>query len=151
RERRRDRTRVVGLQPRERGPGGGPGHEDRLHDLAARQESFAFETTLAVRSFGGWLAELRRAGEVVCPVYFWVESADVAVARVAQRVRQGGHHVPEAAVRQRYRRGLRNFFNLYRPVADIWRVYDNTRGGPFELIAEGVTGREFIANPALWQ
>jgi predicted ABC-type ATPase len=84
-------------------------------------------------------------------VYFWVESADVAVARVAQRVRQGGHHVPEATIRQRYRRGLRNFFDLYRPIADIWRVYDNTLGGPTRAVAEGLAGHEFIANPEIWQ
>src|SRR3954471_1327464 len=79
---------------------------ERLHGLANRRESFAFETTLAARSYAPWLDELRRSGYEVRLYYFWLHSADLAVARVRLRVSQGGHDVPEATVRQRYRRSL---------------------------------------------
>jgi predicted ABC-type ATPase len=107
----------------------------RLHALAARKADFAFETTLAARSLAGWLRDLRRDGYVVRLIYFWLESADVAVARVAQRVASGGHAVPEATIRQRYRRSVRNFFTLYRPVVTNWRVYDTSQGTSPVLVA----------------
>jgi predicted ABC-type ATPase len=107
---------------------------ERLHALAARRADFAFETTLAARSLAGWLRDLRRDGSVVRLVYFWLESADLAVARVAGRVRTGGHAVPEATIRQRYHRSVRNFFTLYRPVVNSWQVYDNSQERPLPLL-----------------
>jgi predicted ABC-type ATPase len=124
---------------------------DRLHELAGRRESFAFETTLATRSFAPWLGGLRQTGYKVLLLYFWLESADLAVTRVALRVSEGGHHVPESTVRQCYHRGLRNFFTLYRPITDQWRMYNNTRGGPPEPVAEGLAGNELIFDPSAWQ
>src|SRR5438105_15777905 len=84
----------------------------RLHTLAEQRADFAFETTLAARSLAGWLEELRQGDYAVHLLYFWVESADLAVARVAQRVHEGGHNVPEQTIRQRYQRSLDNLFRL---------------------------------------
>jgi predicted ABC-type ATPase len=84
-------------------------------------------------------------------VYFWVGNADLAVARVAQRVRQGGHDVPEATVRQRYQRSLWNFFELYRPLVHAWRMYDTTVTGLPELVAEGNETDVTVFLPAVWQ
>jgi len=67
---------------------------ERLHALAQERTDFAFETTLAGRSLAGWLDNLRQSGYVVHLVYFWLESADLAVARVAERVSMGGHNIP---------------------------------------------------------
>jgi predicted ABC-type ATPase len=125
---------------------------ERLHGLANRRESFAFETTLAARSYAPWLDELRRSGYEVRLYYFWLQSADLAVARVRLRVSQGGHDVPEATVRQRYRRSLQNFFRLYQPAVSLWRAYDNTMGSPPLLVAEGdMTGAVWVANEESWQ
>jgi len=125
---------------------------ERLHALAEQRADFAFETTLAARSLAGWLQSLRDSGYVVHLVYFWLESADLAVNRVAERVRRGGHHVPEATIRQRYRRSIRNFFHLYRPVVSTWRIYDNSQGNVPQLIAQGdATGSETIVNELAWQ
>ena len=77
--------------------------EDR--ELAKQRASFAFETTLASRSFAPWLAELVRTGYQFHLVFLWLPSADLAVDRVADRVRLGGHSVPEATVRRAVRRG----------------------------------------------
>jgi predicted ABC-type ATPase len=125
---------------------------ERLHALAAQRADFAFETTLAARSFAGWLEGLRRTGYAVGLVYFWLESADLAVARVAQRVSMGGHGVPEATIRQRYRRSIQNFFRLYRPVVSTWRIYNSTQSGQPNLVAHAdETGTEVILDQATWQ
>jgi predicted ABC-type ATPase len=124
---------------------------DRLHELAKQRANFAFETTLAARSYAGWLKSLRESGYTVHLFYFWLASADLAVARVAQRVSQGGHDVPESTVRQRYSRSIHNFFHLYRPLVSAWDVYDNTRSGPPELVASGTLGGEaVVTNEPVW-
>jgi predicted ABC-type ATPase len=125
---------------------------ERLHALAAQRADFAFETTLAGRTLAGWLRGLRRDGYAVHLVYFWLESADLAVTRVAERVKAGGHGVPEATVRQRYRRSLANLFNLYLPVVSTWRVYDNSQGGSSQLIAYGdETGSQTVVQEERWR
>ncbi len=125
---------------------------ERLHTLAARRADFAFETTLAARTLAGWLRDLRQTGYAVHLVYFWLESADLAVGRVAQRVRLGGHAVPEATIRQRYRRSVENLFRLYLPAVSTWRVYDNSRAEMYQLIAEGdALGGVLIHEEAKWR
>lgn len=109
----------------------------RLRELAGQRVSFAFETTLASRTFAPWLRDLRVSGYDVQLIFLWLPSADFAVERVADRVRSGGHNVAEETVRRRYLAGLRNFFNLYEPVASAWRLYDSSNLVP-RLIAEGL-------------
>jgi predicted ABC-type ATPase len=125
---------------------------ERLHALAEQRADFAFETTLAARSLAGWLRGLKQTGYLVRLVYFWLSSADLAVARVAQRVSMGGHAVPEATIRQRYERSIRNLFSLYRPTVSVWQVYDNTQTGVSTLVASGDdTGKEDIFQPVAWE
>jgi predicted ABC-type ATPase len=96
---------------------------ERLRGLASHNEDFAFETTLASRSFAPWIAGLRREQGYRCLVfYLWVPAPEVSVARVDQRVSEGGHFVPPGVVARRYLGGIRNFFELYRPIADEWRI-----------------------------
>jgi len=124
----------------------------RIRELAERRASFAFETTLASRSFAPWLRGLRETGYMVHLVYFWLPSPEVAVARVHQRVLAAGHAVPEETIRRRYGRSLANFLELYRPLAASWRVYDNaTIQGP-RLVARG-RGREVdeVLDEKLWR
>src|SRR4051794_34042485 len=96
----------------------------RMDELAENRADFALETTLANRSFGPRLARLREAGYRVRLLFVWLPSADLAVRRVAARVRRGGHDIPELTIRRRYAAGLSNLFELYRPIADSWQVYD---------------------------
>ena len=85
-------------------------------------------------------------------MFLYLPSADLAVARVADRVRLGGHNVPEPTIRRRYESGLRNFFTLYQPIATSWRLYDNSRPGRMLLIASGGRSRtERVINKALWK
>jgi len=123
----------------------------RLKELASQRVSFAYETTFASRMFARWLAELQRGGYRVHMLFLWLPSADLAVERVADRVRMGGHDVPEETVRRRYAAGLRNFFSLYRPLANTWRIYDNSQSsGPF-LIARGENSKvPQVSDENLW-
>ena len=125
---------------------------ERMQHLAEAETNFAFETTLASRSFAPWLARLKRRGYHVHVLFLWLESADLAVDRVAARVRLGGHDVPEETVRRRYERGLRNFFQLYLPLLDSWQMFDNSRAGRPRLLASGRENQvQEVANTALWQ
>jgi predicted ABC-type ATPase len=113
----------------------------RLRQLACRRVSFAFETTLASRLLAPWIAGLVREGYRFHLLFLWLPSADFAVARVADRVRMGGHGVPEETIRRRYESGLRNFFRIYQPLAATWRMYDNSGEPPPKLIAVGRSGQ----------
>ena len=108
----------------------------RIRVLAREGVDFAFETTLASRSFAPWLTGLRETGYRVHLLYLWIPSAEFAIRRVAGRVRAGGHDVPPEIIRRRYRRGRRNFAELYSPLADTWEVYDNSGLTP-RLVASG--------------
>ncbi len=123
----------------------------RLRSLAAQRRNFAFETTLASRSLAPWLRELLAAHYSFHLIFLWLPSADFAVARVADRVRLGGHNVPEDTIRRRYQRGLRNFFQLYQPLATTWRLYDNSHESGIQLIATGEgTKANRIGNIETW-
>jgi len=106
----------------------------RIRELAAARRSFAMETTLAARSLAPWIRQLAEQGYLFHLVFLWLPSPELAVQRIAERVMSGGHDVPEATIRRRYRLGLRNFFQLYLPLADSWRMYDNQGHRPL-LIA----------------
>jgi predicted ABC-type ATPase len=122
----------------------------RLKQLAAGRATFAFETTLAGRGYCDWLEECIAAGYAVHIVFLWLQSPDLAVRRVAQRVAVGGHDIPEPVVRRRYLRGLRNFLTLYRPLATTWAVYDNSGSQPQLVVAgrRGVT--RAVADRRTW-
>lgn len=98
----------------------------QLRELAASRTSFAYETTLASRTYAPWIRQLRMQGWLFHVVFLWLPSADLAVERVLIRARLGGHPVPEEVVRRRYAAGLQNFFSLYRPLAETWQMYDNS-------------------------
>jgi predicted ABC-type ATPase len=125
---------------------------ERLQELAEARASFSFETTLASRSFAPWIKTLCATGYSFHLFFFWLPSPEMAIARVAQRVRLGGHFVDDDTVRRRYDRGLRNFFQLYRPIASTWSLYDNSQTLPQRLVARG-SGRidRIVERPVLWQ
>jgi predicted ABC-type ATPase len=110
-----------------------------LREIAARAsrgESFAFETTLSGLNYARQIPEWRKAGYHVKLIFLRLPSAEVAVARVAARVAQGGHHVPEAVVERRFSAGLRNFDGIYKGLVSSWVLYDNSGPAP-ELIKTG--------------
>ncbi|HEX3869462.1 MAG TPA: AAA family ATPase [Pirellulales bacterium] len=102
----------------------------RLRELADARDTFALETTLAGRSYLRLFSGLKAKGFRLELFFLWLPSADVALKRVAARVRQGGHDIPEVDVRRRFESGLRNFFGLYGPLADVWWLYDMSGDTP---------------------
>ena len=104
------------------------------HAAAAR--SFAFETTLSGLTYVRMIADWRATGYKVKLIFLALGSAEEAIARVAMRVRQGGHDVPAAIVRRRFAAGLRHFQDVYRYRVDYWQCFDNS--GPMPVLqAEG--------------
>jgi len=117
---------------------------NRLHELAGQRKSFAFETTLAARSYAAWIEKLRREGYGFQLMFLWLRSPDLAVHRVRQRVRSGGHDVAEPVIRRRYYAGLQNFWALYQPLADAWSVYDNSVSSEPVSLASGGARRPLM-------
>jgi predicted ABC-type ATPase len=125
---------------------------ERLDRLVEQRQDFAFETTLAARSYAARLRHWSQSGYRVHLVYLWLASADLAVARVALRVQLGGHHVPEATVRQRYQRSVRNFFTLYQSLPITWQVYDNTEiESPRLIVSRDESGSERVLDESVWE
>ena len=124
---------------------------ERMRHLANDNENFAFETTLASRTFAPWIIGLKKKGYIFHLTFLLLDRADLAVSRVAERVRLGGHSVPEETIRRRYKAGLRNFFKLYKPIADSWQMYDNTDIGNLTPIASKMDNKLEIQNALRWQ
>ncbi len=95
-----------------------------------RDESFAIETTLSGRTYARMIPQWRQAGYQVALFFLQLPSEDLAVARVADRVAQGGHHIPEPVILRRFHAGIANFHELYKPLVDAWRLYDNSEERP---------------------
>jgi predicted ABC-type ATPase len=96
----------------------------------AARHSFAFETTLSGRAYLRHIHEWQTAGYRVKLIFLQLNDVDEAIARVAQRVRQGGHDIPEATIRRRFNGGRKNFTALYAPLVDAWALYDNSGSQP---------------------
>ena len=124
----------------------------RLDALEAQRKSFAFEATLASQALARRLERLKRAGYRIHIVYLWLPTPELALARVAERVRAGGHDVPPQAVTRRFMRGRRNFFTLYLPLADTWRLYDGSSiRGPRVVASGGLRQPTRVRNQATWR
>lgn len=125
---------------------------NRLHELAASRTNFAFETTLATRSFAPWISLLRREGYEFNLLYVWLKSSTLAIERVKARVAMGGHHVDDETVRRRYHRSVSNLMKLYIPIANRYTVLDNSRAEGPVLVAEGIFGTPAVVHlPAIWK
>jgi predicted ABC-type ATPase len=107
-----------------------------LDRLVADRADFAFETTLSELTYLRRLNSWKRAGYRIDIVYLKLSSSRLALRRVAARVRQGGHNVPQADVLRRFVRGWDNFQRVYRSLADSWAVYDNSGRAP-QLLEKG--------------
>ena len=124
----------------------------QMDDLAQNRQDLAVETTLASRSLAPRMSRLISDGYLFNLIFVWVPDPNLSVERVASRVRSGGHNIPEAVIRRRYNAGLINFMDLYRPLANRWRVYQNLDSGFPQLIASGtMVVSERIYFPRVWK
>ncbi|HTX20868.1 MAG TPA: zeta toxin family protein [Candidatus Aquilonibacter sp.] len=101
-----------------------------LDRLAKARTDFAFESTLSGLGYLGRLQKWKAAGYRIEMVFLRLHSPQLALRRIAVRVKQGGHDVPRADVLRRFARGWRNFEASYKPLADAWAVYDNSGDQP---------------------
>ena len=124
----------------------------RVKELGERREDFAFETTLASKTFAPWLKGLVESGCAFHIVFLWLPDPEAAIARVADRVRMGGHDVPEETIRRRYLAGIKNFFDLYQDLATSWKILDNSQRNRIKIVAagQGIMTRE-VRDETRWQ
>ncbi|MBF0522087.1 MAG: zeta toxin family protein [Candidatus Omnitrophica bacterium] len=122
----------------------------QIDEYAKRGVDFAFETTLSGKSYVGLLTELKRRGYAPHLFFLWLPSAELAIARIKERVQEGGHYVPAEDVRRRFSRGVNNFFTLYEPLFDSWMLFDNSKAKPI-LIAKRHNGHREVLNDCLFE
>ena len=108
----------------------------RINELLGRDESFAIETTLATRSYVNLVHQAQKKDYKVTLVFFWLITPELALQRIAERVKMGGHDIPSPTARRRYISGINNFFKLYASEVDCWMIYDNSET-PRVAIAQG--------------
>lgn len=101
-----------------------------IHQRTGRGESFVFETTLSGRNYARSIPQWRAADYHVKLIFLSLPTVEIAIARVASRVAQGGHVVAEDTIRRRFDKGLRNFHNVYCRIVDSWILYDNSGTAP---------------------
>jgi predicted ABC-type ATPase len=122
----------------------------RIHELVGARVNFAFETTLATRSYVSLVKAAQQVGYKVTLLFIWLDSPEAAIQRVADRVAEGGHNIPEDVIVRRYYRGISNLINLYMPICDSWIVVNNKSVVP-ELISKGTNnGENIIQNHYIW-
>jgi len=122
----------------------------RLNELARQRVDFAFETTLASRTFAPWLRQLQLEGYEFHLHYFCLPHVAMAIERVAYRVRAGGHHVADEDIRRRFARSQSNFLKLYMPLANLWEFYDTTTRHP-KLVAFGGRDKQtVVVEASIW-
>jgi len=112
---------------------------ERMRSMVRDGKSFALESTLSGKSYIPLLKDCSDNGWRVSLYYFWLPSPEDSIARVARRVSQGGHHIPDDVIYRRFKTGLWNMRHLYLPLADTAAIYDNS-GQRRILIAERESG-----------
>ena len=120
----------------------------------AEEQSFVIETTLATKSYVNLVQKAKKQGYQTILIYFWLENPALAIERVARRVRQGGHHIPEEVIVRRYWNGLKNLIELFVPITDKWVIFDNsdyTKGHPMRIAEKLPDGNVIIENTIIWQ
>lgn len=122
----------------------------RIKKLLESGENFAFETTLSTRSYVQFVEKAKELNYQVTCLFFWLTSEELAISRVATRVKEGGHDIPEIVIRRRYKSGLENFFKLFLPKVDNW-LFVNNSGDTYEIVAEGGSNEVTINNKVLWE
>lgn len=108
----------------------------RIEELLGKDVTFSIETTLATKSYMNLVRNAQKQGYSVKLLFFWLRNPELAIQRVAERVENGGHNIPEEIIRRRYIAGINNLFRLFMNEVDSWVIFDNSEN-PRKLIASG--------------
>lgn len=122
---------------------------EEIQGFAERRGDFSFETTLSGTTSVNLIRRLRAQGYAVHIFFLWVSDVDLSLARIRDRVLEGGHDVPEAVVRRRYARSIKNFLRVYRHEADSWNLFDNSGRVPALIACKEPEGSR-IMDPDLF-
>ena len=121
----------------------------RINELLLSGEDFAIETTLTSRSYVSFISKAKEYGYTVSLIYIWLNSPELAIQRVAERVKNGGHNIPANVIERRYFRGIRNLFELFIPICDYWTIADNTYGELLQVASKREI-ENIVEYPELW-
>ncbi len=113
----------------------------RINELLANDKVFAFETTLATKSYKSKVAIAQKKGYKVILLFFWLQDVDLAIERVKTRVREGGHNIETDVIKRRYKNGITNLFDIYLPIVNEVLIFDNT-AVKAESIAQKILGSD---------
>ena len=122
----------------------------RMDELLQKGETFAFETTLATKSYKQKIEWAQANGYEVTLLFFWLDSPNIAKKRVAQRVAEGGHNIPLETIERRYYNGIANLFTIYIDMVDICYIFDNSEGERTPIAKKYKGGKEIIYNADLY-
>ncbi len=114
---------------------------NRIENLIANNHTFAFETTLASKSYRNTIEKAQLENYKVVLLFFWLNNVEIALQRVKTRVAEGGHNIDTGTIIRRYSNGIKNLFELYIPIVDELLIIDNSTD-VFEVIAEKIAGSE---------
>jgi len=115
-----------------------------IDNFIARRADFAFETTFAGKTYVNLIKEAKLKKYFIHIFFLWIPNMYLAKERIKQRVRQGGHHVPDVDVKRRLERSLKNFFDLYMPLADAWDIFDNSGIKPVLIVKSNEKGLQVL-------
>lgn len=104
----------------------------RIKELINEGADFAFETTLTTKSYVNLLGSAKKRNYKINLFYLWINSVELALERISDRVKKGGHNIPEEVVRRRYYRSLDNLINLFIPISNVWYIIDNSSEKPIK-------------------
>ena len=122
----------------------------RMDELLQKGETFAFETTLATKSYKQKIEWAQANGYEVTLLFFWLDSPNIAKERVAQRVAEGGHNIPLETIERRYYNGIANLFTIYIDMVDICYIFDNSEGERTPIAKKYKGEKEIIYNAVLY-
>lgn len=119
----------------------------RINELLSENEIFAFETTLSTKSYKNKITEAKEKGYRVTLLFFWLQSIELANERVKTRVLEGGHNIAFEIVERRYKKGIKNLFDIYLPIVDGALIFDNSEGKHELLADKQIDGFLNVVNP----
>lgn len=122
----------------------------RIEYLLEIGETFSIETTLATKSYINLVRRAQAKGYSVKVLFFWLDSPELALQRVAERVAKGGHNIPEPVIRRRYVAGISNLFNLFMNEVERWDIYDNSKYPRRQIACGGIGVNTIVFNESLF-
>jgi len=119
----------------------------RINELLSENEIFAFETKLSTKSYKNKITEAKEKGYRVTLLFFWLQSIELANERVKTRVLEGGHNIAFEIIERRYKKGIKNLFDIYLPIVDGALIFDNSEGKHELLADKQIDGFLNVVNP----